>query len=118
TAPSDEQDTLRAYLPSTPRLCNGGATQFSNRFAISSSETAIDISCLSESIVTISPSSNTSIEPLSCASGAICPTARPCVPPEKRPSVNNATFSPNPLPTRIEEIDNISGIPGPPFGPT
>ena len=38
--------------------------------------------------------------------------------PEKRPSVINATSLPKPRPT-IEEVGaNISGIPGPPLGPS
>ncbi|CRF96153.1 Uncharacterised protein [Streptococcus pneumoniae] len=58
------------------------------------------------------------IGPPDAASGEICPTAMPRVAPEKRPSVIKATSFPNPLPT-IEEVGaSISGMPGPPFGPS
>jgi hypothetical protein len=40
------------------------------------------------------------------------------VPPENLPSVINATLPPNPAPIKAEVGFNISGIPGPPFGPS
>ena len=40
------------------------------------------------------------------------------VPPEKRPSVISATFSPMPWPYRAAVVESISRIPGPPFGPS
>jgi hypothetical protein len=43
---------------------------------------------------------------------------KPLVAPEKRPSVNIATFSPKPWPTIAAVTANISLIPGPPFGPS
>jgi hypothetical protein len=39
-------------------------------------------------------------------------------PPEKRPSVNMATLSPRPAPMIADVGVNISGMPGPPFGPS
>src|SRR5699024_10667568 len=116
-SPFEEQDTLCAYLPSTPFVYSVGATQPSLRRSNSSSETSMEISLWSESIVTISPSFRKAIGPPDCASGAICPTTKPCVPPENLPSVNKATFSPKPFPTKREETESISGIPGPPLGP-
>ena len=58
------------------------------------------------------------IGPSEAASGEMWPTAIPLVAPENLPSVINATSLPKPLPT-IEEVGaNISGIPGPPLGPS
>ena len=56
--------------------------------------------------------------PPSAASGEICPTTNPCVPPEKRPSVINPTLSPKPNPIIADVGFNISLIPGPPLGPS
>ena len=50
-------------------------------------------------MTTASPSSTIAIGPPSAASGATWPIIRPCVPPEKRPSVSSATESPRPSPT-------------------
>ena len=47
----------------------------------------------------------------------MCPTTKPCEPPEKRPSVIKATLSPKPAPIMAEVGFSISGIPGPPLGP-
>ncbi len=65
-----------------------------------------------------SPSSTNAIKPPSCASGVICPTTNPWVPPENLPSVINATSLPRPAPIIAAVGFNISGIPGPPFGPS
>ena len=46
------------------------------------------------------------------------PNCDPLVAPEKRPSVISATSLPNPRPTILEVGANISGIPGPPLGPS
>ncbi|MNI61926.1 hypothetical protein D3C73_1172180 [compost metagenome] len=46
------------------------------------------------------------------------PTTKPCVPPEKRPSVMSATDLPNPAPIINEVGLSISGIPGAPIGPS
>ncbi len=43
---------------------------------------------------------------------------KPCVAPEKRPSVISATDSPRPSPTIAAVTDSISRIPGPPAGPS
>src|SRR4029078_9890355 len=51
-------------------------------------------------------------------SGASCPIMKPCVAPEKRPSVINATESPRPAPCSAPVTCSISRIPGPPFGPS
>ena len=73
---------------------------------------------LTASISIISSSFTNAIVPPSKASGAICPTTKPCVPPLNLPSVIKATLFPNPAPIKAEVGFNISGIPGPPFGPT
>ena len=69
-------------------------------------------------ILILSPVFNNPIVPPDCASGVICPTTNPCVPPEKRPSVIKCYRFPKPAPIINEVGFNISGIPGPPFGPT
>jgi len=61
-------------------------------------------------IVTIGP-------PLA-ASGATCPTMRPCVAPENRPSVISTTESPSSAPTIAAVTASISRMPGPPRGPS
>ena len=66
----------------------------------------------------MSPSSTTPINPPLYASGVICPTTKPWVPPLNLPSVINATDLPNPAPIIAEVGFNISGIPGAPTGPT
>ncbi|MNY49977.1 hypothetical protein D3C86_1854490 [compost metagenome] len=48
----------------------------------------------------------------------MCPTTKPCVPPENLPSVINATDFPNPAPIIAEVGFSISGIPGAPTGPS
>ena len=58
------------------------------------------------------------IGPPSIASGDICPMHGPLVPPEKRPSVINATDSPSPMPAIEAVAFNISLMPGPPLGPS
>ena len=58
------------------------------------------------------------IRPPSNASGVICPTTNPCVPPENLPSVRKATLSPKPFPMIADVGLNISLIPGAPLGPS
>ena len=65
-----------------------------------------------------SPSRTAAIGPPAAASGATCPTIRPRVAPEKRPSVISATESPSPAPMMAAVTASISRIPGPPFGPS
>ena len=65
----------------------------------------------------ISPSSNSPIIPPLYASGVMCPTTNPCVPPENLPSVIKATSFPNPAPISSPVGLSISGIPGAPLGP-
>ena len=55
--------------------------------------------------------------PPSAASGLTWPMAKPCVPPEKRPSVSTAHLSPRPAPMSADVGVSISGMPGPPRGP-
>src|SRR5690625_7716577 len=86
TAAWDEHVTLCAYFPSTPFLYSSGAVHSALRLSISSSDISNDISFLSESTVTRSPSRRKAIGPPACASGEMCPTTRPCVPPENRRS--------------------------------
>src|ERR687888_292129 len=50
------------------------------------------------SIVIVSPSRTAAIGPPRAASGAMWAPIKPCVAPEKRPSVSRATESPNPSP--------------------
>ena len=48
----------------------------------------------------------------------MCPTTKPWVPPENLPSVIRATSEPKPAPIIAAVGFNISGMPGPPLGPT
>ncbi len=57
------------------------------------------------------------IGPPTAASGPTWPTQKPRVPPEKRPSVISATFSPTPCPYSAAVVDSISRMPGPPLRP-
>ena len=50
--------------------------------------------------------------------GTTWPTTKPWVPPENLPSVIKATSFPNPAPIIAAVGFNISGIPGPPLGPS
>ena len=52
------------------------------------------------------------------ASGHTCPTMKPWVAPENRPSVTSATSSESPSPTIAAVTCSISRIPGPPTGPS
>jgi hypothetical protein len=52
----------------------------------------------SASMVIMSPSFNRPMVPPVAASGLMWPTQKPRVPPENRPSVISATFSPMPCP--------------------
>ena len=70
------------------------------------------------SMVIRSPSRTSAIGPPSCASGVMWPMMKPCEPPEKRPSVSSATSLPSPAPMMAEVGVSISGMPGPPFGPS
>ena len=116
--PSDAVATHFAYLYKIPcDTFKAGFTQFAFLFANSSSETFNVIVLFTASIAIKSPSSTNAIVPPSIASGVICPTTKPCEPPEKRPSVIKATLFPKPAPMIAEVGFNISGIPGPPFGP-
>ncbi len=66
----------------------------------------------------MSPSRSAAIGPPLNASGATWPTMKPCVAPEKRPSVTSATSSERPSPTIAAVTCSISRIPGPPAGPS
>ena len=66
----------------------------------------------------ISPSSINATGPPTAASGDTCPIEAPRDAPLKRPSVISATDEPSPIPAIAEVGFSISGIPGPPFGPT
>ncbi|ANB15841.1 hypothetical protein AWJ20_3485 [Sugiyamaella lignohabitans] len=72
----------------------------------------------SASIRISSPSSTKAIGPPSAASGTIWPMRKPWEPPLNLPSVRRATSLPKPYPIRALEGLSISGIPGPPFGPS
>ena len=56
--------------------------------------------------------------PPSCASGATWPMQKPWEPPEKRPSVMSAQSWPRPAPMMALVGVSISGMPGPPLGPS
>lgn len=56
--------------------------------------------------------------PPSWASGTTCPMTNPWDAPENRPSVMKPTESPRPAPMMAAVGVSISGIPGPPFGPS
>ncbi len=58
------------------------------------------------------------IGPPSWASGATWPMTKPCDAPENLPSVIKAHWPPSPAPMRAPVGVNISGMPGPPFGPS
>src|SRR5947209_2697623 len=97
TAPSDAERTVLAYLANTPRETRGlgfshPARRLSNSAAVHWTETVL----LPASMVIWSPFFKNAIGPPFQASGVICPTTRPCVPPENRPSVMRPTFSPSP----------------------
>ncbi len=66
----------------------------------------------------VSPSRISAMGPPSWASGTTWPMMKPWEPPEKRPSVIKATSAPRPAPMMAEVGVSISGIPGPPFGPS
>jgi len=66
----------------------------------------------------LSPFLTAAMGPLSKASGHTCPIHGPLVAPENLPSVINATLSASPIPAIRLVGDSISGIPGPPFGPS
>ena len=56
--------------------------------------------------------------PPTCASGVMWPMQKPCEAPEKRPSVIRAHSEPRPAPMMAEVGFSISGMPGPPCGPS
>lgn len=70
------------------------------------------------SMLIMSPSLTRAIGPPSWASGVTCPMMKPCDPPENLPSVMRATSLPRPSPIMTEVGVSISGIPGPPLGPS
>ena len=65
----------------------------------------------------MSPSATSPIGPPTAASGATWPMQGPRVPPENRPSVTSTTRV-YPSPIRAEVGESISGMPGPPRGPS
>jgi len=66
----------------------------------------------------LSPSFTRAMGPPSAASGDMCPTHGPRVPPENLPSVIRATESPSPMPISVAVGASISLMPGPPLGPS
>ena len=66
----------------------------------------------------MSPSRTSAIGPQCALSGPTCPTQKPRVAPENRPSVINATFLPIPWPDSAAVVASISRMPGPPAGPS
>ena len=118
-APSDADDTERAYFAITPfSYFGGGDCQSAMRRSISSCGRSSSRRRLSMSNSIVSPSRTAAIGPPCGASGATCPAIRPRVAPEKRPSVSSATLSPRPSPTSAAVTSSISRMPGPPLGPS
>lgn len=70
------------------------------------------------SIVMVSPFCRIAMGPPSKASGVMCPMLPPRVAPLNRPSVIRATLSLRPMPAMVAVGMSISGMPGPPFGPS
>ena len=119
TAPSDAEDTSRAYFAITPDVYGGfGGFHRARLRASSAEERRASRRRFVTSNAIRSPSRSSAIGPPTAASGATCPAISPCVAPEKRPSVSNATARPSPSPTMAEVTPSISRIPGPPFGPS
>mmetsp|Transcript_21366 Transcript_21366/g.39993 ORF Transcript_21366/g.39993 Transcript_21366/m.39993 type:complete len:324 (-) Transcript_21366:35-1006(-) len=107
------------YLSSVPCLAAGaGARQAARRRATSSSGTCQSITLLATSITMGSPVSTSAMGPPTAASGETCPMMNPCEPPENRPSVIRATSLPRPAPMITLVGVSISGMPGPPLGPS
>src|SRR5712691_11452567 len=91
TAPSEADVTNFAYLAKTPCLYFGaGGFHLVLRRAISDLLSSPRSFLLSTSISTMSPSRRSAIGPPVAASGETCPTIKPWVAPEKRPSVRRA----------------------------
>jgi len=97
-APLDALETT-ARTSSARRSCRVGRCLVGrHRVAISSSLRATSRRRASMSKVISSPSATAAMGPPRTASGATWPAIRPCVAPEKRPSVSSATCSPSPAP--------------------
>ena len=99
----------------------GGATHASRLRCISASSTPgklMVLTDLSASILITSPSLMSAMGPPSWASGATWPMTKPWDPPLNLPSVMRATQSPSPAPMMALVGVSISGIPGPPLGPS
>src|SRR6266581_3064537 len=119
TAPRDADETRCAYLAITPVAKRGTGGVHSVRRRRTSSSASSTLSARPGiSKTTVSPSRTAAIGPPTAASGATWPAIRPCVAPEKRPSVRSATVSPKPAPTSAAVTASISPMPGPPFGPS
>ena len=73
---------------------------------------------LGMSMVIVSPFLSMAIGPASAASGVTCPMQGPLVAPENLPSVMRATDSVKPIPAIVAVGMSISGMPGPPLGPS
>src|SRR5262245_43180179 len=119
TAPSLAELTNRAYLYMTPdSYRTGGGVHAASRAAIVSAGRSTLIDRAPASSEMTSPSRMAAMGPPEAASGATCPTMRPRVAPENRPSVTSATESPSPMPTSAAVTASISRMPGPPRGPS
>src|SRR5579864_2463608 len=119
TAPREAEETSSAYLAITPVLKRGaGAFQEERRRWISASVRLTLRVRFGMSNAMVSPSASAAMGPPVAASGATWPAMKPCVAPEKRPSVSSATESPKPAPTSAAVTCSISRMPGPPLGPS
>ena len=110
---------MAAYLPSTPRFSPapvGTKAAMRASYSVSSIKTLIVF--LTASISIMSPFLTIPIGPPLAASGVMCPTSKPWLPPEKRPSVMSATSLISPRPATALVGESISRIPGPPTGPS
>ena len=99
-------------------ILGGFGFHAAKRFLISSSVSSVFRVRLGMSMVIVSPFSSMAIGPASAASGATCPIQGPLVAPENLPSVMRATDSLKPIPAIVAVGMSISGMPGPPKGPS
>ena len=97
-APSDAELTSARYFASRPAVTfDLGRTQAARRAASAVSSISMSTRRSLASMQMRSPSSINAIGPPTAASGVTCPTTKPWLPPENRPSVIRATSEPSPL---------------------
>ena len=99
-------------------ILGGRGFQAARRVWSSWSESSTFRVRLGMSMVMVSPFWMTAMGPPSKASGVTWPMLPPRVAPLKRPSVMSATDSERPMPAMVAVGMSISGMPGPPLGPS